>query len=119
MLVFCAMQVGKESVQERQRWIHMLPDRLTAKTNCEMRVELVLTREAVLYGQSLQEKLGLLSTQSLSHQGWEQLLEQLATLDFQLLQELYTEAGYSGFRSVSMMLSNKSMVKLRLSGFHG
>lgn len=72
-----------------------------------MRVELVLTREAVLYGQSLEEKLGLLSSQALSHQGWEQLLEQLATLDFQLLQELYTEASYSGFRLASM-LSKKS-----------
>lgn len=94
----CAVQVEKESLQEKQRWIHVLPDKLTAKTNCELRLELVLTREAMLYGQSLQEKLGQLYTQALSHQGWEQLLEQLATLDFQLLQELYTEAGYSGFR---------------------
>jgi hypothetical protein len=98
--------VGEESLQEKLRWIHVLPDKLTAKTNCEMRVELVLTREAVLHGRSLEEKLQLLHTQALSHQGWEQLLEQLATLDFQLLQELYTEAGCSKFRSAMVALTS-------------
>lgn len=33
---------GEEEVMEKERWLHTLPDRLTGKTNCEMRLELCI-----------------------------------------------------------------------------
>lgn len=85
------LQVEKKVLLERHCWVHTVPDRLTAKTNCELEVELLLTREGVAYAQSLQHKLGVLYTHARSHQGWEELVQQLTSLDFQLLQTLYTE----------------------------
>lgn len=82
---------------ERQQWVHVLPDRLTPKSNCELRVELVLTEEVVCYAELLQEKLGQLYSHALSHQDqrWEELMGQLATLDFQVLQESYAQGEYT------------------------
>lgn len=81
----------KKVLLERQCWVHTLPDKLTAKTNCELEVELVLIREGVAYAQSLQHKLGVLHTHARSHRGWEELVQQLTSMDFQLLRTLYTE----------------------------
>ena len=37
-------------------WLHTLPDQLTGKTNCEMRVELCLLEEMVKYAEELQQR---------------------------------------------------------------
>lgn len=84
----------EEEVEEKQEWVHVLPDKLTAKTNCELRLELVLTQQTLAYGTSLQQKLHMLHTQARTHRGWEELMEQLATLDFQLLQVPYTHFSF-------------------------
>ena len=38
-------------------WLHTLPDRLTGKTNCEMRVERCLLREMIKFAEELQQRL--------------------------------------------------------------
>ena len=40
-------------------WLHVLPDGLTGKTNCEMRVERCLLREMIKYAEELQKRLVL------------------------------------------------------------
>ncbi len=72
-------------LEERQDWIHVLPDKLTAKTNCELRLELALAQEMLHYGQQLQGKLEVFRSHTLSQHGWE--MEELASLDFLPLRE--------------------------------
>ena len=69
--------------------MHVLPDRLTAKSSCELRVELAVAEEMVRHGETLQRELGGLYSHALSRlgQGWEVSVEKLAALDFQLLQD--------------------------------
>ena len=80
---------SEEEVEERQQWVHTLPDKLTGKTNCEMRVELCVMKESYRLALSLQEKLVMFYGKALqvTHKGWEQLLENLASWDFSLLQD--------------------------------
>ena len=37
-------------------WLHTLPDKLTGKTNCEMRLEICLLQEMTKYGKHLQQR---------------------------------------------------------------
>lgn len=93
------MELGK--LKEKQRWIHVLPDMLTAKTTSELRLELAILGEMVTVGESLDERLQLLHSQALTHSSsggfssWEHLMEQLASLDFQPLQESYITVEHS------------------------
>ena len=41
---------------KKEAWLHTLPDRLTGKTNCEMRVELCLLKEMIKYAEQLQQR---------------------------------------------------------------
>ena len=41
---------------EQGAWLHTLPDHITGKTNCEMRVELALLSELVKYTEELQQR---------------------------------------------------------------
>ena len=76
-------------MRERQQWLHALPDKVTAKTNCEMRVEICVLKESYSLALSLQEKLVMFYGKALqvTHKGWEQLIENLASWDFTLLQD--------------------------------
>ena len=75
--------------EEQLLWVHVLPDKLTGKCSCELRVELAVTREMMRHAETLQRELGSLHSHALSHpgQGWESNVERLAALDFQLLQD--------------------------------
>ena len=42
--------------REREEWLHTLTDRLTGKTNCEMRVEICLLQEMTNYAEELQQR---------------------------------------------------------------
>ena len=46
----------KEEGGEKGVWLHTLPDRLTGKTNCEMRVEHCLLKEMITYAEELQQR---------------------------------------------------------------
>ena len=47
---------GEAGGVEKEAWLHTLPDRLTGKTNCEMRVEICLLREMINYAEQLQQR---------------------------------------------------------------
>lgn len=42
--------------EEQGEWLHTLPDHLTGKTNCEMRVEVCLLKEMIKYAEELQQR---------------------------------------------------------------
>ena len=42
--------------EEKGAWLHLLSDRLTGKTNCEMRVERCLLHEMTKYAEELQQR---------------------------------------------------------------
>ena len=44
----------------QEAWLHTLPDRLTGKTNCEMRVERCLLREMIKYTEELQQRCAII-----------------------------------------------------------
>lgn len=70
-------------MEEIEKWLHVLPDKLTGKTNCEMRIELYLLEECYTYGESLLHKLSSFYSQAaMAHGGWEKLMEGLAGCDF-------------------------------------
>ena len=61
-------------------------------------MELAVVEEMVRHGESLQQELSMLFSHALSHprQGWEDSVERLAALDFQLLQD---PAGSQGIHT--------------------
>ena len=73
----------------QQQWLHVLPDRLTGKTSCELAVELAVAEEMVRHGENLQQELSALHAHALAHPGqhWEDSMGRLAALDFQPLQD--------------------------------
>ena len=73
----------------QQQWLHVLPDQLTAKTSCELAVELAVVEEMVGHGENLQRELSVLHSHGLAHPGqrWEDSMGRLAALDFQPLQD--------------------------------
>jgi len=88
--------VEKEKLKEKQQWLHVLPDRLTPKTTTELRLEAVLLEESLKAGQLLLDRLSQVHGQTLGHtsngptgrgSSWEIVMEQLASLDFQLIQD--------------------------------
>ena len=82
-------------VEEAERWLHVLPDRLTGKTNCEMRVELCLLQECYTYGESLLLNLtSFYSRAAVAHGGWEQLMEGLAGCDFSPLNDHWLRSEF-------------------------
>ena len=82
-------------MQERESWLHVLPDRLTGKTNTEMRLELLLLKESYRYGVALQERLAAFYNRAmLAHGGWELLMEELASCDFTPLQDNWLTAEF-------------------------
>ena len=86
----------EEEVKERKRWLHTLPDRLTGKTNCEMRIEVFLLQESCHCVESLHQGLASAYSRALvAHRpGWEQLLEDLAGHDFAPLQDQWLQAEF-------------------------
>lgn len=47
------------AAEEKGAWLHTLPDRLTGKTNCEMRVEKQLLRDMIGYSEDLNQRFEL------------------------------------------------------------
>ena len=90
-----------QKLKETQQWVHVLPDKLTPKTTSELRLEVALLDEVLQAGQHVLEKLVVLQNQASSqsskggHGSWELLVEQLASLDFQPLQEGCTASELS------------------------
>ena len=87
---------GREEVEEKKKWIHTLPDQLTGKTNCEMRIEVFLLKESCQCAEGLRQKLaGVYSRGLVAHRpGWQQLLEELAGYDFVPLQDQWLQAEF-------------------------
>lgn len=87
---------GREEVEEKKKWIHTLPDQLTGKTNCEMRIEMFLLKESCESAERLRQKLaGVYSRGLVAHRpGWQQLLEELAGYDFVPLQDQWLQAEF-------------------------
>ena len=89
------LKMELRELEEKQNYLHVLPDRLTAKTTSELRLDLALLEEMVLLGEGLHKRLQMLHKQVLAQlsssslNSWEHLIEQLACLDFQSLQENY------------------------------
>ena len=82
-------------MEEVEKWLHVLPDRLTGKTNCEMRVELCLFEECYTYGGSLLHQLSsFFSRAAVAHGSWEKLMEELAGCDFTPLNDHWLKAGF-------------------------
>ena len=84
----------EEKLKEKQQWLHVLPDKLTPKTTTELQLEAVLLEEGLKAGRQLQHKLNQVHAQTLGHTSngpagisWEIMMEQLASLDFQLVQD--------------------------------
>lgn len=78
----------RSEVEVRRAWLHTLPDRLTGKTNCEMRVELLVLESSCRAAERLQSSLSSLhSSTDGGHVHWELLLDQLASYDFSPLQD--------------------------------
>ena len=76
------------SYSNMEEWIHTLPDRLTGKTSCEMRLELYLMKEYTNQIESLREKVcKLLSSSNSSHVNWGRLTNELSLLDFTVLHD--------------------------------
>ncbi len=88
-------------------WVHVLPDQLTGKSSCELRVELALVKEMVGHAEALQQELGGLYSHALSHlgHGWEGNMERLAALDFQLLHDPpATQGADTAFRYIQSQM---------------
>ena len=86
---------SKGEIEERKMWLHTLPDRLTAKTNCEMRVELCLLRENCKHADSLNQSVATLYGKAvISHGNWEQLLDELGGYDFTPLQDQWLQTEF-------------------------
>ena len=80
-----APQASNSNAEE---WIHTLPDKLTGKTSCEMRLELCLMKECINQIEALHEKVRkLVSSSSSSHVNWSRLTNELSLLDFTILQD--------------------------------
>lgn len=78
----------KAEVSEKKSWLHTLPDRLTGKSNCEMRVELGLLAEAASQAKLLHDRVCDISSWSnATHMDWGNLLDELAKLDFTVLRD--------------------------------
>lgn len=78
----------RSEVEERRAWLHTLPDRLTGKTNCEMRVELLVLESSCRVAEELQISLtSLQSSTNSGHVHWEGLLDELASYDFSPLHD--------------------------------
>ena len=74
--------------REVEKWIHTLPDKLTGKTNCEMRLELCLIKECTSQVEALHEKVSkLISSSSVSYADWGRLANELSLMDFTVLQD--------------------------------
>ena len=94
-------QQSAQDEGEMQRWLHTLPDRLTGKTNCEMRLELSILRECCAFAERLEQRLAVFCGGALSMQargrgggGWEGLAEELAGVDFLPLQHHWMQAQF-------------------------
>ena len=84
---------GKEELEQKRLWIHTLADQLTGKTNCEMRVELLVLKDCCRYAEHLKRVLSLLySRAAKAHSAWEPLLDELASLDFSPLQDQWLQS---------------------------
>ena len=78
----------RSEVEARRVWLHTLPDRLTGKTNCEMRVELLVLESSCRAVEGLQHSLSNLhSSTDSGHVHWELLLDELASYDFSPLRD--------------------------------
>lgn len=96
-------------IEQREQWLHTLPDKLTGKTNCEMRVELCVLKESYKFALSMQEQLVMFYGKALqvTHKGWEQLIENLATWDFTLLHDQWFSS--TEIRCVAVCFKYKCM----------
>lgn len=82
---------SKDDNMEESKWIHLLPDKLTAKTNTEMRLtNCILSERLPQLNELLYKVNGLYS--SIFQQGsslidWEQVLGHLVNLDFSVMRD--------------------------------
>lgn len=79
---------SQEETHEGQQWLHVLGDRLTAKTNTEMRLELCLLQDYLKRGTQLLKRMEELEKWTSSNKGidWDNITNELATSDFSVLQ---------------------------------
>ena len=87
-------------VVEKSCWLHTLPDKLTGKTNCEMRLELGLMKECTGQAKALHRRVyELLSWSQSSHVEWSRLLDELAMLDFASVRDDWMQLEFRSGRS--------------------
>ena len=85
---------GQEEVEGNKQWLHLLPDRLTAKTNCEMEVEGAILKDSCHYADKMCKHWTALYRKALSNHGnWEPLLDELAQFDLSPLQDQWVQAS--------------------------
>lgn len=87
-------------VVEKSCWLHTLPDKLTGKTNCEMRLELGLMKECTEQAKAVHRRVyELLTWSQASHVDWGRLLDELAMLDFATLRDDWMQLEFRSGRS--------------------
>lgn len=86
---------GMEEVENNKQWLHLLPDRLTAKTNCEMQVEVAILKDCCRHADKLYKHWTALHSEALGNHGnWEPLLDELAQFDLSPLQDQWMQASF-------------------------
>lgn len=86
---------GPEEVGNNMQWLHLLPDRLTAKTNCEMELEVAILKDCCRHADELHKHWTVLHKEALGcHGNWEPLLDELAQFDLSPLQDHWMQASF-------------------------
>eukprot|EP00731_Ephydatia_muelleri_P031059 Em0022g573a len=84
-----------EEVGHNKRWLHLLPDQLTAKTNCEMELEVAILKDCCRHADKLHRHWTVLHNKALSsHGNWEPLLDELAQFDLSPLHDQWMQASF-------------------------
>ena len=80
---------SREEVQDRQQWLHLLGDRLSPKSNTEMRLELCILQDNLGRAGQLLKRIKELEKWASSNMGidWDKITNELATNDFSVLQD--------------------------------
>ena len=78
-----------EEVQDRRQWLHLLGDRLSPKTNTEMRLELCILQDNLDRARQLLTRIKELEKWASSNRAidWDSITSELATNDFSVLQD--------------------------------
>lgn len=86
---------GRKEVEQNKEWLHLLPDHLTAKTNCEMEVEVAILNNCCQYAENMHQHWTNLHTEALhNHGNWEPFLDELAQFDLSPLQDQWMQSSF-------------------------